>query len=323
MKQALYGCFARARCDRLIWGLDRSRLRILMYHGVCEDHLAGEAWMPRYFVTRSAFERQMDYLRRNAVVLPLREAVGRLGENDLPTRSVSITFDDGYANNLYSAYPILGKHQLPATIFLSAAYVENGEFFPFDRLRLIQLGAGGGTSFGDGVGDLPEYLNNPLDVVLERSEEWWGRVKHRLEEAQQQTLRPLRVDELKQFDPELIHFGPHGYSHCILGNEVRARRDTEISLSISALRRWSAKPVKLFSYPNGRRADFDQGDKQLLRAQGIEAAVTAMLGANRDGCDPLELRRYPVGLYHDADAFVAELTGFRSFLRSFPTNFGA
>jgi len=50
-------------------------------------------------------------------------------------RSVAITFDDGHANNLHLAYPMLQKYQLPATIFLSSAYVESGEMYPFLKLK--------------------------------------------------------------------------------------------------------------------------------------------------------------------------------------------
>src|ERR1017187_5153905 len=101
----LYNSFSKTGGDKLLWKLDARRLRILCYHGICEDRLAKEAWVPLYFVTRSAFEKQLQYLRRNAHVLPLEEAVARLRSGTLPARCVCLTFDDGYANNLDVAYP--------------------------------------------------------------------------------------------------------------------------------------------------------------------------------------------------------------------------
>src|SRR5262245_24984674 len=120
VKDFVFEFFSRAGGDRLVWGLDRHRLRILCYHGVCDDHLAGQPWVPDFFVTASAFERQLQYLRRHARVLPLDEAARKLREGTLPPQAVSITFDDGYANNLHLACPLLVKYGLPATFFLSS-----------------------------------------------------------------------------------------------------------------------------------------------------------------------------------------------------------
>src|SRR6266571_4093146 len=107
---ALYKSFARISGDRLVWKLSSDRLRILCYHGVCDDSVARESWVPSYFVTRSAFEFQLQYLRRWASVLPLSEAVRRLRAGSLPPHAVSITFDDGYANNVHLALPLLERY---------------------------------------------------------------------------------------------------------------------------------------------------------------------------------------------------------------------
>ena len=91
------------------------------------------------FVTRSAFESQLQYLQQRAVVLPLSKAVEALRNGSLPKRAVSLTFDDGYANNLQLAYPLLRRYGVHATIFVSTACVETGQFHPFLKLRLIRL----------------------------------------------------------------------------------------------------------------------------------------------------------------------------------------
>ncbi len=310
MKRVLYRMFAAMHGDKLVWKLRSKRLRILAYHGICEDRLGREPWVPPYFVTQSAFEQQLDYLRRHAVVLPLSKAIARLRNNELPRRSVCITFDDGYANNLYLAYPLLQNYGLPATIFVSTAYVESGEFFPFLRLRLIRLA-------GAALGSLPDYKTNLLDHVLESTRDPWDKVRPNLSADQCRALRPLCVDEISRFDPEIIEFGAHGHTSCILGNEQPQRREYEISTSIELIRRWTNRPVTLFSFPNGALGDFGEQDKDVLRSLSVQAAVTGIPGTNRVGSDPLELKRYPVGIHHDCAAFVAEVTGFRSALKFF------
>jgi peptidoglycan/xylan/chitin deacetylase (PgdA/CDA1 family) len=317
LKRAFFELFAGMRLDRLAWALDPHPLRILMYHGVCEDELAGQSWVPRSFVSRSVFEQQLDYLRRYAFVLPISEAIGRLQNGTLPQRSVAITFDDGYANNLHVAAPMLQKYGLPATIFLATAYVESGDFLPFDRVRLIRLAhVGGYDSVAAGNNNLLEYKTNPVDAVLERASRWWNQVRAQLTEKQRDTLRPLRVEELRNFDPKLFDFGAHSHSHCILRNETLVRREWELRHSVETLRQWIPQRSCLFAYPNGSRGDFSELDKAILRSLGIEAALSTIPGLNRTGCDLLELRRLSVGLYHDDSTFAVEATGVRAFLRS-------
>jgi peptidoglycan/xylan/chitin deacetylase (PgdA/CDA1 family) len=317
MRQVLYKTFAKLRGDRLAWRVPLKRLRILCYHGICDDNLAGEPWIPDYFVTAGEFERQLQYLKDNAHVLSLTEGVARLQEGTLPSGAVSITFDDGYANNLSLAYPLLRKYQIPATIFLSTAYMESGELFPFLRLQLI------GLARGNQEGRAPAYKSDPLDRVLNWAGDRWRSVKEALTEDQLRTLRPLTVAEVKAADPTLIEFGAHSHTHCIFRNETPDRRRDEIRSSIQNLSRWNGGPVQLFSYPNGERGDFGEIDKQALRACGIEAAVTGIGGSNGKRTDLLELRRYPVGMHHGVTGFRAEVSGLRSFVLAASRGFRA
>lgn len=313
----LYGLYSGARCDRLMWGVGRNRLRILAYHGVCDDHLGREPWMPSFFVTRSAFEYQMQYLTRHACVLPLEEAVDRLYAGDLPEGAVSVTFDDGYANNLHLAYPILRELRVPATIFLATAYPLSGELFPFDRVTLVAHHTQGLARRGHANRPpLVEYGSHPLDVVLERLEPWWDETSAALSHAQRESLRPLRTGELEAFDDDRIDFGAHTHSHCILRNEDPARRRWEVAQSIELTGRLTGRQPRLFSFPNGRPGDFDEQDKLSVRTAGVKAAVSTSSGTNRPTSDRFQLARYSIGLAHTASSFAAEVTGLRSAMTS-------
>ncbi len=102
--------------DRDIWlRLIRPPV-ILMYHAVGRQ---GER-PGRYLVPAGRFARQMAWLHRRCYpVLPLEALARYRVENRLPpARSIVLTFDDGYADNLTIAWPILRRHRFPATIFL-------------------------------------------------------------------------------------------------------------------------------------------------------------------------------------------------------------
>jgi peptidoglycan/xylan/chitin deacetylase (PgdA/CDA1 family) len=289
LQQLVYNSFSKLRGDEILLRLDSGRLRILCYHGICEDRLANEPWMPQFFVSRSRFETQLRYLRDHANVLPLAEAVQRLRGGALPARAVALTFDDGYANNLEIAYPMLRKFRMPATIFLATAYIESGDYYPFLKQRLIRC-----AGFNLETHPLAEYKTSPVDVVLERAAYWWKRV--RLDVEQHRALRPMTVAEVQDADPEWIEFGAHSHTHCILRNETVHRRREEIEVSTRKVAEWTGRPARLFSYPNGERGDFGEVDREALRKAAVEAAVTGIAGANSPDADPLALRRYPVAM---------------------------
>jgi peptidoglycan/xylan/chitin deacetylase (PgdA/CDA1 family) len=213
---------------------------------------------------------------------------------------VCVTFDDGYANNLHLALPVLRRYGVPATIHLATHYVECGDFYPFDRIRLAGR---------------PEatYKDRTIDACLADAASWWPKVRARLTREQVLTLRPLRRDELALFDRSLVDFGAHTHTHCILSHETRERRRAEIRRSVELVREWTGGAPS-FSYPNGRADDFDGGDKDALRELGVCAALSCGRHANPPGADLLDLGRYPVGLHHDAAAFRFELSGLRALL---------
>jgi peptidoglycan/xylan/chitin deacetylase (PgdA/CDA1 family) len=248
----------------------------------------------------------LEYLSKRASVLRLSEAIERLRAGSLPARAVCITFDDGYANNLHTAYPLLRKWNMPATVFLSTAYIESGEFFPFLQAKLIR----------DRWGIPVNYKTSTIDTVLGQAAPWWPAMRRSLTDDQICELRPLTIDEVRSADSDILEFGGHTDRHCILRNETPDRRAAEITTSIRKVHEWTGRPVRLFSYPNGQRNDFSEGDKQVLRDEGIEASVTGIPGTNRRDTDLLELRRYPVGLFHSRHGFKAEVAGLRTGLRS-------
>lgn len=93
------------------------KLRVFMYHKLGEqaDYLT---------VTAAQFEQQLQFILQHYTPIRLSELVQHIEhQTPLPKKAALITFDDGYDNNYYLAYPILKQYQIPFTVFLVADYV--------------------------------------------------------------------------------------------------------------------------------------------------------------------------------------------------------
>jgi len=98
------------------------RVRILMYHAIADtpSHL--------HSVSPAAFEAQMRFLATRYNVIPIERMIAGLTEREtLPENAVVITFDDGWEDTYTTAYPILEKYGLPATLFLVPTWIEGAE----------------------------------------------------------------------------------------------------------------------------------------------------------------------------------------------------
>jgi peptidoglycan/xylan/chitin deacetylase (PgdA/CDA1 family) len=98
-----------------------SRLKIFNYHNVAVAP-AG-ARMKKLYVTPQLFERQCGMLKRLGLRgVTLTEGLAALARGDA-NNSVALTFDDGYADNLTHAAPILEQFGFRATCYVVAGYV--------------------------------------------------------------------------------------------------------------------------------------------------------------------------------------------------------
>src|SRR5262249_54220566 len=144
----------------------RSRALILMYHRVTE--LPNDPYL--LAVTPEHFAEQMEVIRRYCIPMRLKELVEALRERKVPNRAVVVTFDDGYADNLHEAKPVLEHYEVPATVFVTAGQVGNRREFWWDDLDRVLLQPGTlparlrlamkGTAYECELGDAGTYTEN-------------------------------------------------------------------------------------------------------------------------------------------------------------------
>lgn len=107
----------------------RLPVTVLFYHRVADD---GD---DEGTISNRDFARQIDWLSQNVELISLEEVQRRIRAGDNRRLAVSITFDDGYADNCQEAIPLLVRKRIPCTYFVTAGNVVSGDPFTHDLAR--------------------------------------------------------------------------------------------------------------------------------------------------------------------------------------------
>lgn len=180
--------------DRVI-----KRIPVLLYHSV-SDFPASDEIAP-YTVSPAAFERHLELVAERHQALTVSQLVECLGaRRPLPPSPVVITFDDGFADNLANAAPLLAAHKLPATVYVTTGYVGHRGMLGWEQLGELEAA---GIEVGAHA-----HTHTPLDEL-------------RATDAVLEIRRSKAMIE-QRLQHQVASFAyPHGYSTRRLRNEVR------------------------------------------------------------------------------------------------------
>jgi peptidoglycan/xylan/chitin deacetylase (PgdA/CDA1 family) len=115
------------------------RSLILLYHRI--DRPATDPW--RLAVSPVHFAEHMEVLRGTGYEpVPLGELARALRAGRPLSRAVAVTFDDGYADNLECGLPVLERHGIPATVYVTAGPEAQAREFWWKQLEALFLEPG-------------------------------------------------------------------------------------------------------------------------------------------------------------------------------------
>lgn len=122
---------------------------VLLYHRISEPSSDPQLLS----VAPERFSQHLDFVAENYQPLKLGELLARVRDREPADRCLALTFDDGYADNLLQAKPLLEKRGIPATVFATTAHVRDQQPFWWDELARLLLEPG----------RLPPVLLIPID----------------------------------------------------------------------------------------------------------------------------------------------------------------
>jgi peptidoglycan/xylan/chitin deacetylase (PgdA/CDA1 family) len=301
MMPRLSGFLLRALAGAMSPGGRHARLSILIYHRVMARQDALNSWD----VTAEVFEAQMRVIAESFTALPVSEAVDRLRAGGLPSRSVCITFDDGYLDNAEVALPILKRLGLPATFFVATGYLDGGRMWNdtvVEALRVmpgpvLDLQAWGLPVFElDSVSSRRRAIQQILPALkylpsAER-EARAGQLAADagLSAAKGPMMGEAHVGALRAAGMEI---GAHSVTHPILSRTTPELARREIDESGQRLGEILRERIRLFAYPNGKPGqDYGPEHVRMVRDAGYSAAVSTAWGVASAGADVYQLPRF-------------------------------
>jgi len=128
---------------------------VVFFHGV-EQRISNPGAQAKHNALDD-FEAIAMTLKRSFEVAPLSELANALRRPQRHRRTVFLTSDDGYANTLTVAAPLLKALGLPWTLFISTRHIDTGELNPMFVARAFLREA------PDATYGLP-HLAKPLDL---------------------------------------------------------------------------------------------------------------------------------------------------------------
>lgn len=297
---------------------------VLIYHRIRATQV--DPWSKCVHPTH--FESQILHLKRHYQVVPLTELLGRLANGSATSDTVALTFDDGYADFLTAAYPILRLHQVPATLFAVAQLVEHGGAYWDDILadlllryddlpaRLDARDVGLAeclstrtpedrkTAFSILYRHLRSLEANSRERGIRHLIAWSGRSGYEVSEPH----RSLHADELFDLTRDgLISVGSHTQTHPALSELPFRFQLEELATSRQSLTRIVGHEVVHVAYPYG---NYNAETFCAAAAAGYEAGFTTSRRPVRNLTERYRLPRCWVNSWDttDFDTYLRQIT---------------
>lgn len=299
---------------------------VLIYHRVRDMELDPQSLAAH----PERFEQQIQELKNRFAIIPLQEIVKRISAGESLENTIAVTFDDGYADNLYHAKPILEKYRAPATFFITTAMIGSSREFWWDELERIFL--------------VKKTSLKPLSIKIADREYTWDIYDrniarevyyemHRLLKYLPREKRERIMDELFSWvevdrnkgresnrvlnrqevlqlaGGDFVEIGSHTLTHPVLSVETQENQWQEINDSRGHLEQITGRKIASFSYPFGQKSDITPETVRMVKQSGYNCGISNIQGNIDDRTDCFMIPRRIIRNW--------EITEFRQNLAKF------
>lgn len=235
--------------------------RILVFHGI--DKI-GETRFNSRFISEAFFEAFIVYISTHYNVISLDDFYAKKFKKN--TLNIALTFDDGYENNYKYAVPILKKHKIPASFYITTIH-EKAPYLWADFIDLVSFHSKKTSVTFDGnsyqKNHKNEFIYNGVSLkslaktipyqkikfLYELFEDDW---KNLLDQKLEDYWRLMTISQIQEIaNHPLFTIGAHAETHANLIRIPVEDAKNEILKSKETLSVICDQPIEEFAFPFG------------------------------------------------------------------------
>ncbi len=284
---------------------EENRLLIIMLHDVVSDDDKRSHWYNSDIPSTTELDTLLTVLKKRYRLISVEDAVGEIRSTGaIKTKSVAITFDDGYQSTYEILFPLLKKHNATATIFLPTDWID-GKLDPW-WITLTQIIDQGELTVNNvrdaerilatAMPNIEVLLNTPDKAKIILHEQAGGVLMRKDGEVRDQLLQELggvllagqsftpqkpnsitwsQIKEMAEFG---VKFGAHTCSHPNLSHIDIDSAEREIAESKRIIEQRVGTEVLGFAYPYGYDVAGYRRLRQIFTKHGFLYACTSWWG---------------------------------------------
>jgi peptidoglycan/xylan/chitin deacetylase (PgdA/CDA1 family) len=280
---------------------------ILIYHRVKElenDRQLLAVWPENFY-------RQIEHLKKNYnLVDPEEFADMLLNYKRFPPKSVLLTFDDGYADNLLNAVPILESLEAKSIFFITTSMLNSNSEVWWDSLEKVFFNANLPPELDINFNGKTHNFRTSNQVEIEttyfalhpllkysKNRQKESAMKHLLNwsglsEEVRESHRFLSAGELKKMsESKNAIIGAHTHTHTPLSILNSEEQLEDIKTSIEKIKEITGIEVKYFSYPFGVKKDYSRDTIIICKKLGFRFVCANYYSQVHSWTDPFQLPR--------------------------------
>lgn len=291
--------------------LSKENLVIFLFHGVINKQTDSIRNYNNKHLEKDFFANSIKELSKKGISLSMQEVVFHIKNKiPFPKNSYSITFDDGFENNISIAAPILSDYKTYATIYITTNFIENNLMSWIDKIEnAVQEFKQKEFKF-EGINyDLSSIEKKISFLELIRFEikknskinpnsfanKICDSLGNNINSQDHQLDLKMNWDQvIAAHNSEYLSIGGHSHSHKTLSYLNKYELKKEIELSLNLMKSKANISTRHYSYPEGLSNCFNQTVISELKNNGIECCPSAIFGFNDIGTSLFHLKRVQV-----------------------------
>ncbi len=296
----------RIGIDKLLRNQAKNSILHIMYHGVVTTD--SSYFSPRH-ITEKQFEEHLKYYKENFEIISVNESFKKVLKGEkLNKKYITISFDDGFKNNLTTALPLLKKYNIPTTFFISSICVKENEdnylwselisalkyFYKNESIEINNMTFTNLYCKEENI-ELTDFIKSlpydKRDDVLKFLEKKYN-LKTKIESLPEEVWKLLNKEELIELSKSsLVTIGSHSHRHFNLAEIDPQAAKKELHISKELLNKTLGSDINLIAYPDG---SYNETVKNIAEEIGYNGQLAVKYKSSKDYTDPRIMNRHGI-----------------------------